>query len=322
MKPRVLTMRRLPAAVERRLADTYDAVIAQTDDGLSTGELAQAMQGFDALCPSILDRIGAQALETPNRRVRMLANYGAGTEHIELDACRSAGVMASNTPDVLTEATAEIAVLLMLMLARRAGEGERQLRAGEWKGWRPTHMMGSDLRGKRLGLIGFGRIGQATARLARAGWGMEISYHSRRRAASDIESAFSARYCDTVESLLEEADIVSLHTAGGPDSRGLINADRLSRMKPSAMLINTARGPVVDETALVDALESGRIAGAGLDVYEREPAVHAGLLELENVVLLPHLGSATIETRVAMGMRMLDNLDRFFAGKPLLDPVA
>lgn len=322
MKPRVLTTRRLPEAVERRLAETYDAVIATADDGLSADELAAAMQGFDALCPSILDRIGAEALNTPGRRVKMLANYGAGTEHIDLDACRAAGVKASNTPDVLTEATAEIAVLLMLMLSRRAGEGERQLRAGEWRGWRPTHMMGSALSGKRLGLIGFGRIGQATAKLAQAGWGMSVSYHARRPAAPEVEAAFSARYCPTVEALLAEADVVSLHTTGGPETRHMINAARLAVMKPGAVLINTARGPVVDEAALVAALKAGRIAGAGLDVFEREPAVDPGLLDLENVVLLPHLGSATLEARVAMGMRMLDNLDRFFAGQPLIDAVA
>ncbi|MEO6341341.1 MAG: D-glycerate dehydrogenase [Caulobacteraceae bacterium] len=322
MKPRVLTTRRLPEAVERRLADTYDVTLARTDEGLSAADMAAAMRDFDALCPTILDRIGADALATPGRRVRMLANYGVGFEHIDVKACEAAGVMVSNTPDVLTEATAEIAILLMLTLARRGGEGERQLRAGEWQGWRPTHMMGSDLRGKRLGLIGFGRIGQVTARMARAGWGMAISYHARRRATPEVEASFSARYCDTVEALLAEADVVSLHAAGGPDSRHLINAERLALMKPSAMLINTARGPVVDEAALVRALTAGQIAGAGLDVYEREPAVHPGLLGLENVVLFPHLGSATVETRVAMGMRMLDNLDRFFAGLPLLDRVA
>ena len=183
-------------------------------------------------------------------------------------------------------------------------------------------MMGSDLSGKRLGLIGFGRIGQATAKLAQAGWGMAVSYHSRRPAAPEVEAAFSARYCPTIEALLAEADVVSLHTTGGPETRHLINAERLALMKPTAVLINTARGPVVDEAALVAALKAGRIAGAGLDVFEREPAVDPGLLELQNAVLLPHLGSATMETRVAMGMRMLDNLDQFFAGEIPRDRVA
>ena len=322
MKPRVLVTRRLPEAVERRVAESYETVLAPHDEGLTPDDLAEAMRKFDALCPSILDRVGAEALNLEGRRVRMLANYGAGIEHIDLDAARAAGVVVSNTPDVLTEATAEIAVLLMLMLARRAGEGERQLRAGEWRGSRPTHMMGSDLSAKRLGLIGFGRIGQATARIAQGGWNMPVSYYSRRRAAPEVEAAFNAKYCSTLEDLLAEADVVSLHTTGGPETRHLIDATRLAQMKPNAVLINTARGPVVDEQALVDALQAGRIAGAGLDVFEQEPKVHPGLLAMENVVLFPHLGSATVETRVAMGMRMLDNLDAFFAGTEPGDRVA
>jgi lactate dehydrogenase-like 2-hydroxyacid dehydrogenase len=319
---KVLVTRRLPEAVERRVRETYDAVLATQDEGLTAAELAQAMKDYDALCPSILDRIGPEALHVEGRRVGMLANYGAGIEHIDLAAARAAGVQVSNTPDVLTEATAEIAVLLMLMLARRAGEGERQLRAGQWGGWRPTHMMGRAMSGLTLGLIGFGRIGQATARLAKAGWDMDIVYYSRRRAAPEVEAAFGARYHPSLEGLLAEADVVSLHTTGGPESRHLIDAQRLSQMKPSAVLINTARGPVVDEAALVAALQAGRIAGAGLDVFEQEPRVNTGLLAMENVVLLPHLGSATVDSRVAMGMRMLDNLDAYFAGRQPGDRVA
>jgi len=322
MKPKVLVTRRLPAAVEQRVSESYDATLATHDEGLSAAEIAEAMRTYDALCPSILDKIGADALNLDGRRVKVMANYGAGIEHIDLAAAKAAGVVVSNTPDVLTEATAEIAVLLMLMLARRAGEGERQLRAGEWRGWRPTHMMGSELSAKRLGLIGFGRIGQATARLAKAGWNMPISYYSRRRAAPEVEAAYDAKYCESLEALLAEADVVSLHTTGGAETRHMIDAARLSQMKPGAVLINTARGPVVDEAALVEALAAGRIAGAGLDVYEQEPKVHPGLLGMENVVLLPHLGSAMVETRVAMGMRMLDNLDAFFAGTELRDRVA
>jgi lactate dehydrogenase-like 2-hydroxyacid dehydrogenase len=319
---KVLVTRRLPEAVERRVRETYDATLATQDEGLTAAELAQAMKDYDALCPSILDRIGAEALYVEGRRVGMLANFGAGIEHIDLAAARAAGVQVSNTPDVLTEATAEIAVLLMLMLARRAGEGERQLRAGQWHGWRPTHMMGRALSGLKLGLIGFGRIGQATARLARDGWGMQIGYYSRRRAAPEVEAEFGARYHPSLEALLNDSDVVSLHTTGGPETRHLIDAARLAQMKPGAVLINTARGPVVDEAALVAALQAGRIAGAGLDVFEQEPKVHPGLLAMENVVLLPHLGSATVDTRVAMGMRMLDNLDAYFAGREPGDRVA
>jgi len=276
------------------------------------------MTEYDALCPTVSDKVPAEVLSTPGARVRIIANYGAGYEHIDLDAARAAGLVVTNTPDVLTDATAELALLLMLMAARRAGEGERELRAGDWTGWRPTHLLGQSLAGKTLGLVGYGRIARATAERARAALGMRIAYHSRRRA----EDEGNAVYCDTLESLAGASDVLSLHTPGGPQTHHMVDADLLKRMKPSAILINTARGSVVNEDDLAKALTRGVIAGAGLDVYQGEPAINPALLAAPNLVLLPHLGSATLETRTAMGMRVADNLDRFFDGEPPLDRVA
>ena len=318
MKPKILISRRWPQTVEARLAARYDVTLNATDAPLTLDQLRAAMTEYDALCPTVSDRIPAEVLSAPDARVRILANYGAGYEHIDLEAAKAVGIAVTNTPDVLTDATAELALLLMLMASRRAGEGERELRAGEWSGWRPTHLLGQSLAGKTLGLVGYGRIAQATARRARAALGMTVAYHSRRRAADED----GAVYFDSLEALAETVDVLSLHTPGGPQTHHMINAALLKRMKPSAILINTARGSVVNEDDLARALTEGVIAGAGLDVYQGEPAIHPALLAAPNAVLLPHLGSATLETRTAMGMRVADNLDRFFDGEPLLDRVA
>jgi lactate dehydrogenase-like 2-hydroxyacid dehydrogenase len=320
-KPRILLTRRWTEEVEQHLARRYDVTLNASDAPMSTAQLKSAMHGFDALCPTVTDRIDASVLDVPDRRVRLIGNFGVGFNHIDVAAATRLGIRVSNTPDVLTEATAEIAILLLLMATRRAGEGERELRAGRWAGWRPTHMMGRGLGGKQLGLVGFGRIAQATARKARAAFGMHIAYHSRRRAAADIEAQSGARFFPLLDELVAGSDVVSIHCPGGDETFHLFDAARLARMKHSAVLINTARGPVVDEAALVAVLAERRIAAAGLDVYEEEPRVHEGLLQLENVVLLPHLGSATLETRTEMGMRVASNLDAFFDGKPLRDPV-
>jgi lactate dehydrogenase-like 2-hydroxyacid dehydrogenase len=270
----------------------------------------------------VSDRISAEVNGDGPLRAKLLANYGVGFNHIDLDACRAAGLAVTNTPGVLTDATAEIAITLMLMAARRAGEGERELRAGRWAGWRPTHLIGAGVTGKTVGLLGFGRIGQAVARRARQGFDMRVCYHSRRRAAPEVEAATGAEWRPSIEEVLAEADFVSLHTPGGAETRGLIDAQRLAAMKPTAFLINTARGDVVDEAALASALAAGVIAGAGLDVYVAEPTVHPALLELENVVLLPHLGSATRETREAMGFRAFENVEALAAGGTPPDLVA
>jgi lactate dehydrogenase-like 2-hydroxyacid dehydrogenase len=320
-RPRILLTRRWPSQVEQYLATRYDVTLNETDQPMDAAALRAAMREYDALCPTVTDRIDAQVLDVTERRVRLIGNFGVGYNHIDVGVAKHLGIRVSNTPDVLTDTTAEIAILLLLMATRRAGEGERELRAGRWTGWRPTHLMGSSLDGKLLGLIGFGRIAQATARKARNAFGMHIAYHGRRRASAEIEAETGATYFGSVDELVAVADVVSLHTPGGPETFHLIDAARLGRMKRGAVLINTARGPVVDEAALVDALAAKRIAAAGLDVYEEEPRVHPGLLQLENVVLLPHLGSATVETRNAMGMRVAANLDAFFTGAPLRDPV-
>ncbi|BBF71781.1 D-glycerate dehydrogenase [Sphingomonas bisphenolicum] len=279
--------------------------------------LAQAMCDHDALCPTVTDRVTRDILLVQGRRVGIIANYGAGYEHIDLAAAREAGLAVTNTPDVLTEATADIAITLMLMAMRRAAEGERELRAGDWTGWRPTHLVGQSLDGKLLGLVGFGRIARAVARRAQA-FGMRIAYHSRRPAADMPADAY---YAD-LGALAQQADVLSLHAPGGAETRHMVDAALLAVMPAHAVLVNTGRGSLVDEGALAEALAERRIAAAGLDVYENEPHVHPTLIDLPNVVLLPHLGSATIEARTAMGMKVADNLDRFFAGEPLLDPVA
>jgi lactate dehydrogenase-like 2-hydroxyacid dehydrogenase len=312
MKPRILITRRWPEAVEQRLAARYDVALNETDTPLTLDQLRAAMGEYDALCPTVSDKVPAEVLSAPAARVRIIANYGAGFEHIDLGAAKAAGLVVTNTPDVLTDATAELAVLLMLMASRRAGEGERELRAGQWTGWRPTHLLGQSLAGKTLGLVGYGRIARATAQRARAALGMELAYYSRRRATDED----GATYHDTLESLATTSDVLSLHTPGGPETHHLVNAALLARMKPTAILINTARGSVVNESDLAQALTDGVIAGAGLDVYQGEPKVDPVLLDAPNLVLLPHLGSATLETRTAMGMRVADNLDRFFDGEP------
>lgn len=312
-RPRLLLTRPVPQAAEDRLASTYDLTINPNDRPMTAAELAQAMPLYDALCPNPSDRIDATILATPGSRVRILANYGAGVEHIDLAAAKAAGIVVTNTPGAVTEPTADLAIMLMLMASRRASEGERQLRSGQWTGWRPRHMVGQSLSGKLLGLVGFGRIAQATAQRA-AAFGMRLGYSTRRRATPEIEARFGVTYFPTLNDLATEADVLSLHTPGGPETRHLINAERLALMKPTAILINTSRGSVIDEAALAEALAANRIAGAGLDVFEREPTVNPALLALENVVLLPHLGSATIEARTRMGMQAAENLDAFFNG--------
>ncbi len=311
---RILITRRWPPEVEAVATDRFGAVLNARDEPLDAEAMRAATARYDVICPTVSDRITAAMIDRPDRTLRLLCNYGAGLDHIDLDACRRLGVMVTNTPDVLTQATAELAILLMLMVARRAGEGERELRAGGWTGWRPTHMIGTQLAGKTLGLVGFGRIARATAHKAR-GLGMRIAYHARRRAEAADERALAAGFHPDLGTLLETADVVSLHVPGGSETERMIGAGQLARMRPGSVLINTARGSVVDEAALVEALHHGSIGGAGLDVYVGEPAVSPALLAAPNLVALPHLGSATREARVAMGMRALDNLAAWLEGR-------
>ena len=321
-KPKIIVTRRWPAEVEQQLAESFDVRFNADDKPFDQAALKRAFSEADAVFPTVSDRIDAQVLAAEPLRAKLLGNFGVGFNHIDLEAAKARGIAVTNTPEVLTDATADLAITLLLMVARRSGEGERHVRAGAWTGWRPTHMMGTQVTGKTLGLIGFGRIGRAVAQRAHHGFGMKIVFQDPYPPKPQDVAALGAEACASVEEVLARADFVSLHCPGGGENRHLMNAERLTAMQPHAILINTARGDVIDEAALVEALKSGTIAGAGLDVYEGEPKVHPGLLGLENAVLLPHLGSATRETRVAMGMRVLENAKAFFSGEPPPNRVA
>lgn len=318
---RVLVTRRWPAEVEARLAALFDVTFNTADEPMDSAALAAAMANYDVLCPTVSDRIDASVI-AGGGRVRLIANYGVGFDHIDLAAARAKGIAVTNTPGVLTDATADIALTLLLMAARRAGEGERELRSGKWSGWRPTHLVGSALNDKVLGCVGFGRIAQATARRAHHGFGMKVAYFARRPAEADVAAELGAEFVPDLKDLLGKADFVSLHVPGGAETANMIDAGAIAAMKPGSVLINTARGGVVDHAALAAALRSGHLAGAGLDVYPAEPQVPAELLDIENIVLLPHLGSANSQTRIAMGMCALANVEAFASGAVLPNPVA
>jgi lactate dehydrogenase-like 2-hydroxyacid dehydrogenase len=321
VRPTVVVTRRLPSTVEEELSRDFEVRLNRDDRPLGPAGLQDALRTADALLCTVTDRLTAEVLGADPLRARLLANFGVGFNHIDTEAAKARGLAVSNTPDVLTEATADIAMTLLLMVSRRTGEGERHVRCGTWTGWRPTHMLGSQVSGKVLGLVGMGRIARAVARRAHAGFGMRVIFHDPFPPSPADAAALGAEPRQTLEEILEESDFVSLHCPATPETRHLMNRERLARMRRSAYLINTARGDVVDEAALVEALGDGTIAGAGLDVYEREPQIAPALLTMENVVLLPHLGSATTETRVAMGRRALENLRLFFSGAPLRDRV-
>ena len=312
--PVIVVTRKWPASVEQELQRRFSNVRLNADDvALGRDGLRAALEQADVVLPTVSDRLPAE-LFTGELRTRFLGNFGVGYNHIDTDAAAKAGILVTNTPRVLTDTTADTAMTLLLMVARRAGEGEREVRAGRWTGWRPTHMMGADVTGKTLGIVGMGRIGVAVARRGHFGFGMPVIFYDPVDFEPD-HGIPGARRVGTVEELLEAADFVSLHMPGGGENTHLMDAARLARMKPTAFLINSARGDVIDSDALVKALQSGTIAGAGLDVYEGEPDVPEALRQLENAVLLPHLGSATLETRTAMGMLVLDNLQDFLEGR-------
>lgn len=320
-RPTVVVTRRLPEAVERHAAELFDVRLNTADKPLSAEQLCDAMRSADALLPTVTDPLTAAVLGTSPRRVKIVANFGVGYNNIDVAAARQHEIIVTNTPDVLTDDTADLAMALLLMTARRLGEGERQVRGGQWTGWRPTHMLGARVSGKTLGILGLGRIGRAVAKRAHDGFGMRVIYYDPPIPIGEAK-ALGASPRESIEDVLREADFVSLHMPAGPDNRHIINAERLAIMPRHAILVNTARGDVVDEVALAAALKQRTIAAAGLDVFEHEPAVTPGLLELENVVILPHLGSATTDTRVAMGERALTNLAAYFSGTPPHDRVA
>lgn len=321
-KPSVLITRRWPASVEAKLQALFEVTLNSTDTPLSAKDMQAALQQYDAVCPSVCDSLPAEVLAVANKRCKILGNFGVGYNHIDIAAAKEHGLIVTNTPGVLTESTADIAITLLLMSARRGAEGDRIVRNQQWQGWCPTHMLSTDVTGATLGLIGFGRIAQAMARKAHHGFGMPILHYNPSTVDASITQALSAERCDSIEDLLAQADFVSLHCPGGAPTKHLINAERLQLMKPTAHLINTARGDVVDSQALIHALKNCQLAGAGLDVYENEPHLDPGFLTLDNVTLLPHLGSATLNTRTAMGEKVLANLTAFFNGEPPPDRVA
>jgi lactate dehydrogenase-like 2-hydroxyacid dehydrogenase len=296
----------------------FDVTSRTETTPLSAPELRAALTDYDAVLPTLGDMFSTEVFEdVPLPRCKILANFGVGYNHLDVAAAKESGVVVTNTPGAVTEATADIAMTLMLMSARRAGEGERLVRSGHWKGWHPTQMLGLHLTGKTVGIVGMGRIGQAIARRCHFGFGMAVKYFNR--SAKDL--SFPVDRLDDLAELAGQVDVLVLAVPAGADTHHMINADILQAMNPAGHLINIARGDVVDEAALITALESGQIAGAGLDVYEFEPKVPAALMALQNVVLLPHLGTAALEVRTAMGQMAVDNLLAFNAGVPLHNPV-
>jgi lactate dehydrogenase-like 2-hydroxyacid dehydrogenase len=320
-KPKVVITRRIPAACEEEAARRFEVQLNRDDVALTGAQLQDAVRNADGLLPTVTDKLSAEILGVEPLRLKIIANFGVGFNNIDVNAAQAHGITVTNTPDVLTDDTADLAMTLLLMSARRAAEGDRHVRHGQWTGWRPTHMLGAKVSGKTLGLIGFGRIARAVAKRAHFGFGMQVIFHDPFPPKPDEARALGAERRESIERVLSESDFVSLHCPATPETRHLINATRLGQMQKHALLINTARGDVVDEAALIDALRTGAIAGAGLDVFEKEPSVPEALLAFDNVTLLPHLGSATLETRVAMGLRAIENLTLYFAGQPVRDRV-
>lgn len=318
-KPVLLITRRLTDAVQARARRDYSVILNDADTVFSQSALIEACQTVDAVLPCHSEHFNAEVIAALPARLRIIANHSVGTDHVDLAAAAARGIVVTNTPDVLSDATAEIAMLCMLGAARRGAEGDALIRAGKWDSWSPAFMVGRQVTGKRFGVLGMGRVGQVTAERAR-GFGMQVHYHNRRPLPPHLEKG--AVFHDTVESLLAVSDVLSLHCPATPETRGLINARTLALLPDRAIVVNTARGALVDEAALISALMSGKLFAAGLDVFQTEPGGNPALAALPNVFLLPHIGSATEETRDAMGFRALDNLDSHFAGRPPGDRVA
>lgn len=306
-KPKVHVTRHLLPEVEARMNELFDVTLNTQDRPLSRDELVAAMRDSDVIVPTVTDRIDSAMLEEAGTRLALIANFGAGIEHIDLAAARARKVIVTNTPGVFTDDTADLAMMLILSVPRRLGEGSRLVRDGKWTGWSPTSMLGRCIGGKKLGIVGMGRIGQAVAHRARA-FGLDIVYHNRNRLPAAIENMFGARYEPDLDRLFGEADIISLHAPAGSATHHMVDAARIAAMKPGSYLINTARGNLIDEEALIPALKSGHIAGAGLDVFANEPKVDPRLIALPNVITLPHLGSATVEGRAHAGEKVIANI--------------
>jgi len=311
-RPKVIVTRELTDGVMRRMADLFDATLNREDRGLTRAELEAAVANTDILVPTITDRIDADLLAKASPRLKMIANFGVGVDHIDLHAARERKILVTNTPGVLTEDTADMTMALILSVPRRLGEGEKLIRSGQWDGWKPNGMLGHRVNGKTLGIIGMGRIGRAVAKRAQ-GFGIRTIYHNRHRLPESIEAELGARFVE-LDVLFTQSDIVSINCPHTAETHHLVDAHRLSQMRSDAYLVNTSRGEVLHENALIEALESGRIAGAGLDVYVNEPHVDPRFLNLANTVLLPHMGSATYEGRAAMGEKVIANIRAWVDG--------
>lgn len=306
-KLKVVLTRRLPDAVETRMRELFDAELNLTDAPMSREALVQAVQRAEVLVPTITDQIDAELISQAGEQLKMIANFGAGVDHIDIDAAHAKGLIVTNTPGVLTEDTADLAMSLILAVSRRIVEGANVVAAGQFTGWTPTWMCGRKLWGKRLGIVGMGRIGQALARRAKA-FGMQVHYHNRKPVPDYVAEELGATWWEDLDAMLQRMDVISLNTPATPETHHLLSAERLDKLQPHAIVINTARGELIDEAALAAAIDRNRLAGVGLDVFEQEPQVHPGLLNRPNVVLLPHLGSATLEARQDMGDRVIANV--------------
>ena len=312
-KPLVVVTRKLPDAIETRMMELFDAHLNLDDAPMDKAALVEAVKTTDVLVPTVTDRIDTAILSQAGPDLRLIANYGTGVDHIDLASARQRGITVTNTPDVLTEDTADMTMALILSVARRLAEGVAVMQSGDWGGWSPTWMLGHRINGKRLGIIGMGRIGQAVARRA-LGFGLSVHYHNRHRVHEEIEAELEATYWESLDQMLARMDIVSVNCPHTPATFHLLSARRLKLLQPHTYVVNTARGEVIDENALTRMLIAGEIGGAALDVFENEPAVNPKLLALDNVVLLPHMGSATVEGRVDMGEKVLINIKTFADG--------
>ncbi len=321
-RPTVLITRRWPKDVETSLLEKFDVTLNENDVPLTTNEFREAFCTYDAIFPTVTDKVDKEVFPEGNIRTRLIGNFGVGFNNIDIETAKKHGIVVTNTPDVLTDATADLAMSLVLGIARRIGDGERHLREGSWTGWRPTHMLGRHVTGKTLGIIGYGRIGQATAYRAHHGFNMNIKVYSRSQIAATVLAENKAEQVQSLQELMPLSDFVSLHCPATLENRHLINKNTLKLMKSDAFLINSARGDLINEQDLIDALDAGEISGAGLDVFEAEPDVPPALIDRPGVLLLPHLGSATVETRNAMGFRVMDNAVAFFSGNEPKDRVA
>ena len=312
-KLRVVVTRRLPEAVETRMSELFDVALREDDGRMSREDLAAAMRGADVLVPTVTDHIDANMLAQAGERLKLIANYGAGVDHIDVHSARQRGILVTNTPGVVTEDTADMVMALILGVTRRIPEGMAEMQAGRWGGWAPTAHLGGRVGGRRLGILGMGRIGQAVARRANA-FGMQVHYHNRRRLRPEIEQELQATYWESLDQMLARMDIISVNAPHTPSTFHLLNARRLKLLKPTAVVVNTSRGEVIDENALTRMLRAGEIAGAGLDVFEHGHEINPRLRELPNVVLLPHMGSATVEGRAEMGEKVIINIKTFADG--------